>query len=176
MGSYRDTSFECFFLARKIHQQFHFLYIWQHRWITGSLLGIKGCDSLDQSDGSNRDQIICILTGSLIFFDHMCYQPEIMLDQDILCLRITLLIFLKIIFFLGYGQRFLKGLQIATSKGDFYIVYVRDRVFGAFPENFEPFYNYLPVLYNCVMAECFFSLICLIKLVMNKDMIFDADG
>lgn len=25
------------------------------------------------------------------------------------------------------------------------------------------------------MAECF-SLICLIKLVMNKDMIFDADG
>ena len=26
------------------------------------------------------------------------------------------------------------------------------------------------------MAECFFSLICLIKLVMNKDMIFDADG
>lgn len=34
----------------------------------------------------------------------------------------------------------------------------------------------LPVLYNYVMAECFFSLICLIKLVMNKDMIFDADG
>lgn len=86
----------------------------------------------------------------------MCYQPEIMLDQDILCLRITLLIFLKIIFFLGYGQRFLKGLQIATSKGDFYIVYVRDRVLVLFQKILSLFTIILPVLYNCVMAECFF--------------------
>ena len=47
---------------------------------------------------------------------------------------------------------------------------------GAFPENFEPFYNYFTCSVQLCDGRVFFSLICLIKLVMNKDMIFDADG
>ena len=47
---------------------------------------------------------------------------------------------------------------------------------GAFPENFEPFYNYFTCSVQLCDGRVFFSLICLIKLVMNKNMIFDADG
>lgn len=71
-----------------------------------------------------------------------------------------------------------KGFERPSNRyleGDFYIVYVRDRVLVLFQKILSLFTIILPVLYNCVMAECF-SLICLIKLVMNKDMIFDADG
>ena len=47
---------------------------------------------------------------------------------------------------------------------------------GAFPENFEHVYNYFTCSVQLCDGRVFFSLICLIKLVMNKDMIFDADG
>ena len=42
-------------------------------------------------------------------------------------------------------------------EGDFYIVYVRDRVLVLFQKILSLFTIILPVLYNCVMAECFFS-------------------
>lgn len=42
-------------------------------------------------------------------------------------------------------------------EGDFYIVYVRDRALVLFQKNLSLFTIILPVLYNCVMAECFFS-------------------
>ena len=47
---------------------------------------------------------------------------------------------------------------------------------GAFPENFEPFYNYFTCSVQLCDGRVSFPLLCLIKLVMNKDMIFDADG
>ena len=61
-------------------------------------------------------------------------------------------------------------------EGDFYIVYVRDRVLVLFQKILSLFTIILPVLYKLCDGRVFFSLICLIKLVMNKDMIFDADG
>ena len=42
-------------------------------------------------------------------------------------------------------------------EGDFYIVYVEDRVLVLFQKILSLFTIILPVLYNCVMAECFFS-------------------
>ena len=47
---------------------------------------------------------------------------------------------------------------------------------GAFPRNFEPFYNYFTCSVQLCDGRVSFPLLCLIKLVMNKDMIFDADG
>ena len=45
-----------------------------------------------------------------------------------------------------------------------------------FQKNFEPFYNYFTCSVQLCDGRVLFSLICLIKLVMNKNMIFDADG
>lgn len=70
---------------------------------------------------------------------------------------------------------FKKAFKFLPRRGFLYSLCPGQGV-GAFPENFEPFYNY----FTCSVQLCDgrepFSLICLIKLVMNKDMIFDADG
>ena len=48
------------------------------------VIRIKCNDCFDQPDGANGKQIFSFFYICLIFFDNMSYEPEIMLNQDML--------------------------------------------------------------------------------------------
>lgn len=54
-------------------------------------------------------------------------QTEIALDQNVFCLKVTLLVFLKILAFFLRRERLLESLQDDTSQGVFFLSYVRGR-------------------------------------------------
>ena len=83
----------------------------------GGTAGVEGGDCLDQSDGTDGDQIIRVLITALVFFCNMGYKTKIVLDKNISCLRIAPLEPQKIKLFLCGRQRFQKRFQRFTSKG-----------------------------------------------------------
>lgn len=104
-------------------------------WGEGSILDTPGCISrqpvvfvtvkghhrLDQTNDSYGDQIVRIMLRRLIFFRHVCNQPQIVLNQQIPGFHIPVFIACQIFPLFFRRKRLLKCLQKSTSKR-FYVI------------------------------------------------------
>ncbi len=80
----------------------------------GSLGIVKGRDCLNESNGADRNQVILILVVGVVFFDNVGNQPQIVLNELVAGLGISLFDSLKALLFLLGGKRLGKG----TIAGD----------------------------------------------------------
>lgn len=70
-----------------------------------SLIRIESDDCFDQPDRADRDEVLGILFEILIFFDDMCDEPEVPLDENMLGLEVSLSVFLDVILFFRRSER-----------------------------------------------------------------------
>lgn len=89
--------FPVFFLRAEVHKDFVFYTPGCVCCKPVSLLWIKSDDGLDQTDRTDGDQILRILVQILIFLYDMCDEPEITFDENMLCLEVSLRIFLDVV-------------------------------------------------------------------------------
>lgn len=54
------------------------------------LVRLEGADPLDQSDGADGDQIVLIPVGRIVLFHDVRHQAQVVLDEDVPGLQITL--------------------------------------------------------------------------------------
>ena len=65
----------------------------------------EGAHRLDQPDRADRDEVLGILFEILIFFDDMCDEPEVPLDENMLGLEVSLSVFLDVILLFRRSER-----------------------------------------------------------------------
>jgi hypothetical protein len=70
----------------------------------GTLFRIEAGDALDKPNGADGDKILLITALGVVFFHDMGHQAQIVADQGIPGLRITLGVFLQVLSFLSGGQ------------------------------------------------------------------------
>ena len=72
-----------FLLVSKIHEDLIFDTSCGIGREAGAFFSVEGGDRFDQADGADGDQIVLILGVGVVFFDDVCDQPEIALDEYI---------------------------------------------------------------------------------------------
>ena len=78
---------------------------------------IKGRCGLDKPDGADGDQVLLLPGDGVIFLHNVCHQPQVMLDQGVLCRQVPLTDALQTLPLLAGGQRFGKGAGAGDVQG-----------------------------------------------------------
>ena len=139
------------FLSTKNTSAVHFLYIWQHRWITGKPSGgLKVVTAL-------ISPMVPIEIRSSVSSPVPWYFLTTCATSRRLCsIRIFFAwespswLFLKIIIFPGIWTKVFERPSNRYLEGGFLYSLCPGQGVGAFPENFEPFYNY----FTCSVQLC----------------------
>lgn len=69
------------------------------------LIRVESDDRFDQPDRSDRDEVFRVFFEILIFFDDMCHEPEIPLDENMLGFEVSLSVFLDVILLFRRSER-----------------------------------------------------------------------
>ena len=100
----RDLSGRLLF-GTEMHQQFIVNASRRVSCQAASVIFFISRDCLDQTDGSDGDEIFHIFIGILIFFRHVRYQAHIPKRQFFFCLKVAVFHFFQAFHFLFWCER-----------------------------------------------------------------------